>query len=255
MGCLIAVTGKGGVGKTSLSGLLVRNLIMNKKIPVLAVDADPNTCLDQALGIKLSKTIGKVREEAGEEARKGISAGISKQQMIEMKVAESLVEAKDFDFIAMGRPEGPGCYCYANNVLKSAIQQISSNYPYVLLDNEAGLENLSRRIVQKVDLLIMVADPSFRGIETLKRLYLLAKEMDIKFGKIAFIINRLRSNHYPEQAELLKSELGIDYLIGIPDNSELAAYSEEGRPLLELPDNNEVVKRLNQLLKDAGIIN
>ena len=175
--------------------------------------------------------------------------------MIEMKVAESLVEAKDFDFIAMGRPEGPGCYCYANNVLKSAIQQISSNYPYVLLDNEAGLENLSRRIVQKVDLLIMVADPSFRGIETLKRLYLLAKEMDIKFGKIAFIINRLRSNHYPEQAELLKSELGIDYLIGIPDNSELAAYSEEGRPLLELPDNNEVVKRLNQLLKDAGIIN
>ena len=145
----IAITGKGGVGKTTVAALTVARLIARGCRPVLAVDADPNTCLDGALGVKAVKTIGGVREEAREIAGKGLAAGASKQQLLEMKIAESLVEGDDFDLIAMGRPEGPGCYCYANNVLKQAIGTIAENYAYVVIDNEAGLENLSRRMCRR----------------------------------------------------------------------------------------------------------
>jgi len=163
MSRFIAITGKRGVGKTTLAALLVTRLIRRGRKPVLAVDADPNACLDAALGVQVRKSLGTVREEAREIAGKGMATGMAKQQLLELKIAESLVEASDFDLISMGRPEGPGCYCYANNVLKNALAQIADNYPYVVLDNEAGLENLSRGIVQSVDLLILVADPSQRG--------------------------------------------------------------------------------------------
>jgi CO dehydrogenase maturation factor len=156
MGFLIAVSGKGGTGKTTVAALIIDQLIKADFKPVLAVDADPNTCLDLSLGVKAVKTIGRVREEAKESAGKGMAPGISKQELIELKIAESLVEADDFDLIAMGRPEGAGCYCYANSVLKTVIKQISDHYPYIVLDNEAGLENLSRRIVREVDILIML---------------------------------------------------------------------------------------------------
>ena len=122
----MAITGKGGVGKTTISGLLVNRLIKRGCRPVLAIDADPNTCLDAVLGVKAERSVGTVREEAKEIAGKGMTTGISKQELLEMKIAESLVEAKDFDLIAMGRSEGPGCYCYANNVLKSVINEIQS---------------------------------------------------------------------------------------------------------------------------------
>ena len=151
MSYFIAITGKGGVGKTTISALIVNRLINRGRKPVLAIDADPNTCLDALLGVKAEKTVGRVREEVREIAGKGLAAGISKQELLEMKIAESLVESDNFDLIAMGRSEGPGCYCYANNVLKSVINEISGNYPYIVLDNEAGLENLSRRIVQPRD--------------------------------------------------------------------------------------------------------
>ena len=155
MSYLIAVTGKGGVGKTTVSSLIIKQMVAAGKKPVLAIDADPNSCLYAALGVKVEKTVGRVREEAKIEASKGMGAGISKQDMLQMKISESLVESVGFDLIAMGRPEGAGCYCYANNVLKSVIGKLSGQYPYVVLDNEAGLENLSRRIVQKVNLLVI----------------------------------------------------------------------------------------------------
>ena len=190
MSKIIAITGKGGAGKTTIASLIITRLIANNYRPILAVDADPNTCLDVALGIHVEQTVGRIREEAKEIAGKGMASGISKQQLLELKIAESLVEGDDFDFIAMGRPEGPGCYCYANNVLKDVLGEIASHYPYVVLDNEAGLENLSRRIVQKVDLLIFVADPSRRGLDTIVRLYELAQDMEIKYNRSAIIVNR-----------------------------------------------------------------
>jgi CO dehydrogenase maturation factor len=253
MSYLIGISGKGGVGKTTLSALIVRRLIARGKKPVLAVDADPNTCLDSNLGVKADSTIGRVREDARREASKGLGSGISKQQLLEMKISESLIEATDFDLIAMGRSEGPGCYCYANNVLKQAIKTISDEYPFVVLDNEAGMENLSRRIVQRVDLLVMVADPSRRGLDTLKRLHEVTSEMEIKYGKLALVVNRMRRDELPDYALTLKQETGADFLIGIPDNPELAEFGEGGKNLADVPSENPVVKCIDGLLDAAGL--
>jgi CO dehydrogenase maturation factor len=253
VGYLIAITGKGGTGKTTISGLLVLRLIARGCRPVLAVDADPNTCLDAMLGVQVKKTIGSVREEAREAAGQGMASGISKQQLLELKIAESLVEANDFDLIAMGRPEGPGCYCYANNVLKSILSEISSNYPYIVLDNEAGLENLSRRIAQKVDLMIITADPSRNGLETVNRLYMLAKEMDIKYNKLAVIINRLRSRELPSHALELKMKTGADFLFALPDDELIAELAEDGTSLLSFPEQNKVVEMVDKFLDEVGL--
>lgn len=249
MSYLIAITGKGGVGKTTIAALLIHRLINKGCKPVLAVDADPNTCLDAALGVSVGNTVGGVREEAREIAGKGMAAGISKQELLEMKIAECMVEADDFDLIAMGRPEGPGCYCYANNVLKSVLTEISSHYPYVVLDNEAGLENLSRRIVQKVDILIMTADPSQRGLETISRLHALAQEMDMKYDRLAIIVNRLRRDELPPQVHELKTTTGADFLIGLPEDMELAELAENGKSIGSLSAGNPVIERLDGLLK------
>lgn len=251
MSFTIAITGKGGVGKTTLSALLVSRLIATGHAPVLAVDADPNSCLDTSLGVKAEHTIGGVREEAREIAGKGMAVGVSKQELLEFKIAESLVEADDFDLIAMGRPEGPGCYCYANNVLKQAIGTIAESYPYIVIDNEAGLENLSRRIVHKVDLMIMVADPSMRGIETLERLYELTHEMEIKFDSLAFVINRMRREELPEAVKRLHTKTGANYLIGLPDDEEIANFAEAGKNLLMLSQNNQVSMKIDGLLAKA----
>ena len=245
----IAITGKGGVGKTTLSALIITRLIAMGHAPVLAVDADPNSCLDANLGVKAEHTIGGVREEAREIAGKGMAAGISKQDLLEFKIGESLVEADDFDLIAMGRPEGPGCYCYANNVLKQAIGTIADSYPYVVIDNEAGLENLSRRIVKKVDLMIMVADPSMRGIETLERLYELTNEMEIEYGKLAIIVNRMRKEELPDAVIKLEEKIGADYLIGLPDDDEIAKFAEEGKNLMLISEKNVVARKIDELLK------
>jgi len=253
MSYLIAISGKGGVGKTTVAGLLVYSLVKRNCKPVLAIDADPNTCLDRVLGVSVEKTIGSVREEAREIAGKGMVTGIAKQELLEMKIEESLVEANDFDLIAMGRPEGPGCYCYANNVLKTTISEISNHYPYVVLDNEAGLENLSRRIILEVDLLFMVTDPSRAGFETIHRLYHLAKEMGIKYNRLAIIVNKLRDGKLPESATSLKISTGADLVIGLPENRELAEFNENGKSLSLLSDDNPVSKRIDELLTQLNI--
>jgi len=249
MSYLIAVTGKGGVGKTTVSSLLVKQLVENHCAPVLAIDADPNSCLDAALGLKAEKTVGSAREEVKKETQKGLGAGISKQDLLQMKISESLVEAEGFDLIAMGRPEGAGCYCYANNVLKSVIAAISSQYPYVVLDNEAGLENLSRRIVQKVNVLILVSDASNSGLETLSRLYSLANEMEIKYDKLLLIINRLRSDKLPEKIAEIKEFTKADEVIGLPDDAEIASFAENNTSFLELSQGNAVLKKMDELVK------
>ena len=254
MSVLIAITGKGGVGKTTVAALVVARLIARGCRPVLAVDADPNSCLDAALGLRAAKTVGGVREEARQLASEGMAGGVPKQALLQLKIAESLVEASDFDLIAMGRPEGPGCYCYANNVLKAALGELAHEYPYVVLDNEAGLENLSRRIVQKVDLLVMVTDPSRRGLETVRRLHALTHEMETRYDRLALVVNRLRRDELPPEAFAVKAETGADFLLGIPEDGELAAFGEDGRSLLDLPAGNPAAGRLDALLDQAGML-
>lgn len=249
----IAISGKGGVGKTTVSALMVLRLIARGHTPVLAVDADPNTSLDAVLGVCAKCTIGRVREEAREAAGQGLGGGISKQQLLELKLSESLVEADNFDLIAMGRPEGPGCYCYANNVLKQALGQISDQYPYIVMDNEAGLENLSRRIVQRVELLVLVTDPSARGFETLVRLYALAKEMDIRYDKLAVIVNRVRNGKLPEAAAGLKEKIDAAAVVAVPDDDAIAALAEANHSFTGLDGSNPVVKTIDAFLTQMGI--
>ncbi len=253
MSYLIAVSGKGGVGKTTLSGLIVSRLIARNCKPVLAVDADPNMCLDSVLGVTVTSTIGAIREEAKVFAAKGMSAGVSKQDWMEFKIAECLVESNDFDLIAMGRSEGAGCYCYANNVLKNAIEKVSKVYPYIVLDNEAGLENLSRRIVQSVDLLVMVADPSSRGLQTVVRLHEMTGEMNIKYGKLAIIVNRLRRDEMPERMEEIREITKADFVIGMPDCSELAEIAEKSGNIMNVSSDNKIVQQIDELLEQAGL--
>jgi CO dehydrogenase maturation factor len=247
MGKLIAVTGKGGVGKTTVSSLLIKHLIEAGKGPVLAIDADPNSCLDAALGVSVSNTVGRAREEVRKEVNTDVN--VSKQELLHLKIEEGLVEANGFDMIAMGRPEGAGCYCYANNVLKSIITEISSTYPYVVLDNEAGLENLSRRIVQSVDVMVLVSDASNAGLSTLIRLYELAKEMEMSYGKLALVVNRLRGGKLPERVNEIKKITNADYVIGLPDDTQISQFAEESRSFLEIPKDNPVYLAVKELVQ------
>lgn len=253
MSYTIAVAGKGGVGKTTVAALTVLRLVASGRRPVLAVDADPNTCLDVALGVRAQHTVGGVREEARVIASEKNSTGVAKQELLRMKVAQSLVETNHFDLIAMGRPEGPGCYCFANNALRVTLKEIADDYAYVVIDNEAGLENLSRRIVRELDLMLLVADPSRQGLETLRRLHGLAREMGLKVKQLALVINRLRRQGLPESVAQLQTETGASLVFGLPDDEELVRISEGGGRLQELATSNRVVIGIDRLLFDAGV--
>jgi len=248
MATTIAITGKGGVGKTTVAGLLVARLIARGCCPVLAVDADPNTCLADVVGTACESTVGGVREDARQIAGQGVGAGVSKQQLLELKIAESLVEADDFDFLAMGRPEGPGCYCYANNVLKQAIHRLAESYPYVVIDNEAGLENLSRRIVRHVDLLLIVTDPSMQGLKTVSRLHDLAREMQVDYTRLVIVVNRMRHAQLPAEVEALRARTEADLVLGLPESAEIADAAEQGASVLTLSARNDVAARLDELV-------
>ncbi|HPI14181.1 MAG TPA: AAA family ATPase [Spirochaetota bacterium] len=251
MSYTVAITGKGGTGKTTIAGLFVTGLVAAGRAPVLAVDADPNSCLDAVLGVNAASTVGSVREEARDGSSSGALKGMARAEWIDLRIAESLVEADGFDLIAMGRPEGPGCYCYANNVLKDVLGRLASNYPYTVIDNEAGLENLSRRIVRSVDLLVLAGDPSRRGLETVKRLYGLAVDMKISYKKLAIIINRLRSDSTPPDLGPLKSEVPADFTVFLPDDAELAELAERGGSMWELSRGNRVAAAVDAFLPEV----
>jgi CO dehydrogenase maturation factor len=253
MSYTIAITGKGGVGKTTVAALTVLRLIASRRRPVLAVDADPNSCLDIALGVRVEHTVGGVREEARIIAGEGNATGVAKQELLRVKIAKSLVETSDFDLIAMGRPEGPGCYCFANNALRATLRQLADDYPYVVIDNEAGLENLSRRIVRELDLMLMVTNSSKQGLETVRRLFALAQEMELKVRQFVLVINRLRRDALPAGVDRLQAETGATIVCPLPDDEELLRVSEDGGSLQDLPATNLVVTCIDRLLLDAGV--
>jgi CO dehydrogenase maturation factor len=253
MGYRIAITGKGGVGKTTVAALMISSLLRRGCRPVLAVDADPNSCLDEALGVMVEKTIGGAREEAKLIAKNGMAAGIAKKDLLELKIAESLVEARDFDLIAMGRPEGPGCYCYSNSVLKEVMGHLTAEYPFIVLDNEAGLENLSRRLAQKVELLVMVADSSRKGMETVLRLHALAREMEINFDRLAIIINRIQDEDFDEKSSGLEKKTNADFFLHLPYDAEILEYSEQGKSILSLSPENCGVKKMDKFIDELEL--
>lgn len=249
MSWTVAITGKGGSGKTTFAALAVRWLGEHGKGPVLAVDADPNTCLDALLGVRATSTVGAVREEARQIAQGGMSGGISKQELLDLKIQESLVEANDFDLIAMGRSEGPGCYCYANNVLRGVLARVADDYPSVVVDNEAGLENLSRRTVQKTDWLVFMTDPSARGLTTARRLYDLALEMEIAACAYGVIVNRARGPETIGRAWEIFDGTPVNVLSSLPDDDALATHDTTGASIFELPADNRVYAAAGMILE------
>ncbi len=229
------------MGKTTLAALLVLRLAARGLTPVLAVDADPNSCLDLALGLPAPGSVGALREEARE------AKGMSKHEFLEYRLAECLAEGDDFDLLAMGRPEGPGCYCFANSVLRDLTSKVAGRYPHVVLDNEAGLENLSRRLAPSVDLLILASDPSARGLATAARIRGLAAELGILAARTALAVNRL-TLPLSDTARALAGDLDADFLLELPEDAALAALDREGAPLTALPGHNALVRAVDQFL-------
>jgi CO dehydrogenase maturation factor len=228
---LIAMAGKGGTGKTTVAAMFLRYLVEHGKTPVLAVDADANSNFNEVLGLRVEHTVGEAREEM---KKGGGLVEITKTQLIEMRINQSLVEADGFDLIVMGQPEGPGCYCAANNLVAHYIDVLAKNYPYIIMDNEAGMEHLSRLTTRNVDRLVLVSDPSWRGIQAARRLQDLAKQLNVVTGNVALIVNRAMNGLSPKTQAEIEAQ-GLNLIGRIPDDPLIAEYDSEGRPTFNLP--------------------
>lgn len=243
---VIAIAGKGGVGKTTIGGMLVRYIVEEmKKGPVLAVDADPNSNLNELLGIKVKETIGRVREMM----KKDVPAGMTKDIWFEYKVNEAVIEGTGFDLLVMGRPEGPGCYCAANSLAKQSIDSLKENYTYVVVDNEAGMEHMSRLVTQNVGILYVVSDPTPRGLLTAGRIMELIKELNLNIHKTYTVVNRMREEEIGALRQIGKQK-GIE-IIGTIRNDEMLVKNDRDvesifvldRDSLALTDAYSIFKR------------
>jgi len=230
----IAMAGKGGTGKTTVAGFLIKYLVKKDKIPVLAVDADANTNLNEVLGVSMKETLGTGREEMKDGV---VKQGMTKQVFMEIKLAEAIVEGEGFDLIAMGRPEGAGCYCAANSLLTMYLGQLIDNYPYMVMDNEAGMEHISRLTTNNIDILLTVADSSIRGIETTSRINKLVDELKVKVKKKYLIINQARDGLNDSLKEAVE-KFGLDLAGTIPKDDDLYDFDMKGNPTSSLPDDN-----------------
>ncbi len=254
MSYLIALAGKGGTGKTSIAGLTVRYLLEKRRGPVLAVDADSNACLNEALGVEVHTTVGALRESSLETIRSGAErpGGMSMEELFEYQIAQALVEAKGFDLLVMGRPEGPGCYCAANNIIRKYTDILSEKYPYVVIDNEAGMEHLSRRTTHKVNLLLMVSDPTVKGIKTARRISDLIDELKLDIERRVLIINRVSGEERDTLVRYAR-EQGLEVAGTVPNDPTVFQFDLEGKPIFELPPDSVAVTSLFSILDELRI--
>jgi CO dehydrogenase maturation factor len=242
----IAITGKGGTGKTTFASLLVKHLSADSAT-VLAVDADPNSNLDVRLGMHVEQTIGDLREDLLKES---FPAGVAKSELIEYQIRLALVEGDTFDLIAMGRPEGPGCYCYINNVLRDVLDRLSVNYDYVVIDNEAGMEHLSRRTTRDVDVLFIMSDVTVLGIVTASRIKKLSESLNLVVGKTYLVLNEVE-NAIPESIKNQIQQQELDLIGAIPKDALVKEYALEGKSLFELPRNSTAFKAVSAIAEHS----
>jgi CO dehydrogenase maturation factor len=249
MSFTIALAGKGGTGKTTIAALCVRGLRELGVKDVLAVDADPNSTLHEALGAEVERSVGEITEELLQNAEQ-TPGGMSKDAWLELHVNRYVVEASEFDLLSMGRPEGAGCYCYANNLVRGCIDGLSRGYDYVVMDNEAGLEHLSRRTTRNVDALMIVSDPSVRGIRTATRLDELVSELDIGVGARYLIVNRGEESLDPALIAEIEST-GLEFLGVVPHDEGIVRCDLDGSGLFALPLDSEALTTLKRMLTEA----
>jgi len=232
---ILAMTGKGGVGKTVLSALAINWLVQQGEAPILAVDADSNANLYEALGVSFADTVGGIRESARKEAQ--TLKGIAKQEFLELRVQAALVEQNGFDLIVMGRPEGQGCYCFANNVLREVLDRLARNYRHIVIDSEAGLEHISRRTLLTLDQLIVVSDASVRGIHTAGRISALVDEIGLPTKARGLIVNRVPNGDLPPLMAREVQATGLPLLAAVPFDPDIAALDAGGMPVTAIPRN------------------
>jgi CO dehydrogenase maturation factor len=257
MATTIALAGKGGVGKTTIAGMVIKYLAQTKSSAILAIDADPSSNLNMVLGLDLEWTVGDIREDMLTQVQKSlllsgaamgtIHGGMSKHDYLDFEVRSSLAEGDRFDLIAMGRPEGAGCYCAVNHNLREVVDSISKSYHYVVIDNEAGLEHLSRRTTRDVQHLLMVSDPTQRGIVTTERIKEMIKDLDINIENVHLIINRVMGD-FPSPLQKKIDAMGVNFLGTVPADNELMEFEFSGRPLVDLGDHSPVYKAIAKMM-------
>jgi CO dehydrogenase maturation factor len=242
----IAVAGKGGSGKTSVSSLIIRYLKKNGKGPILAIDADPNANLGESLGLEVKQTVGVILNNfQGEKI--SIPPGMTKEAYLEYKLNEVIVEEKGLDLVTMGRGEGAECYCYPNVILRKLIDTMTGNYAYTVMDNEAGMEHLSRRTTQNVDELLIISDHSMKGVRTVARIRDLVSELKLVVKRQSVIINLTPASLDPTITEEL-ARMGVDPVATIPFDEEIYQYDLKLKSLLDLPDTAKAVRAVDDLM-------
>jgi len=247
MSTVIAMAGKGGVGKTTVSALVLRYFTRHVKDPVLAIDADPNSNLGETLGMTIEKTVGDIREDFMRDPQ-GVPSGMDKVLYLEMLMNQVLIENQNFDLLVMGRQEGQGCYCMVNNILNRFADELETNYKYMLVDNEAGMEHLSRRTSGKVDMLLMVTDYALRGLRAVGRINGMLDDLKLDVREKGLIVNRAPDQL--NQAFLDEVEqIGVPLLCSIPQDDNLLEFDMERRSMLELPDDSPAVLAVNELVE------
>lgn len=248
----IAIAGKGGSGKTAIAALLIK--LISKKGTVLAIDADPSTNLNLALGLPLNDTVGKVREEMAAAIKaRALEPGLAKQDYLDIKISEALVESPQIDLLAMGRPEGPGCYCAANNMIRTCVDRLGKNYDFVVIDCEAGMEHISRQTTRDIDIMLLVSDLTVRGILTAASMKDLIRELRTYVGKIYLIVNRATEPLPPKIAKAIE-ESGLKTIAVIPEDTKLKELEAKGTPLIELPPDSPLHKGVAEVAKKLGLI-
>jgi CO dehydrogenase maturation factor len=254
----IALAGKGGVGKTTISGMVIKYLIQSQPGSILAIDADPSSNLNMVLGLDLEWTVGEIREDllhqvkgsliTGGAAMGSLPGGVTKRDYLDYQIRSSLAEGERVDLIAMGRGEGQGCYCAVNHNLREVIDAISNNYSFVVIDNEAGMEHLSRRTTRDVQHLLVVSDPTQRGLVAVERIAAFRNELDIHIEHTYLVLNRVAGDLPPELLERVQ-RLEIPLLGIIPANTELTTLEFSGRPLIDLSDDSPVYQSVADMLR------
>ena len=245
----IALAGKGGTGKTTIAAMILRWLRRRGRGAVLAIDADPSSNLNAVMGLDLESTVGDVREEAMAGVGGGsIPAGMAKRDYLEYRINESLVEGEGLDLLAMGRPEGPGCYCAANHILRECVDRIAGGYRYVVIDNEAGLEHLSRRTTRDVEYLLLVSDPTIRGVVAAGRAAEVVRELKTRVGRVCLVVNRVNGELSPAVLEEIRRQ-GLELIGTVPVDPQVGRYDAEGRPLVQLPEDSPVYVAVGEIVE------
>ncbi len=244
----IAVAGKGGTGKTTLSALLVR-VFKEKGIgPILAVDADPNSTLAEALGTEAGRPLAEIREQSSS-AEGAPAGGMGRVRAVDDEIQRSLVEADGFDLITMGRGEGPSCYCYVNTLLRKSLSSLASNYEVLVLDNEAGMEHLSRRTTDNIDLLLGVLNPTVPSLRAVERVVELSRELPINIARRVAIVNRVGADGTAEEIDRRLEALEADRLADVPQDDELERLGAVAGDVFSLPDDNRALAAVRKMVE------